>query len=320
MKVFVSWSGEASHQVADALSDWLPNVIQAVEVFFSPDDIGKGSQWFGKLGEELEQSDFGILCLTPENLNAPWLLYEAGAIGKRLEESRVVPLLIGLNPEDLDDPLRQFNGATLKKGEIRKLVAAINRQLGDNKLPQKQLKAIFDVFWPQLQPKLRKADKTARSESHLYKYEVFLSSPMAAYHTDEEYKAARADVKQVFDAIRQCELRVFWAAEKIEKMDDFDALGVSVDDDLNAIEQSRHFLLIYPEKLPTGALFEAGYAFHLGCPAHYFVRDRDDLPFLMQELTGLGRPVTIHERKEWKDYADLAKKVKKHKDAWFPRE
>lgn len=318
MKVFVSWSGDASHAVADALDGWLSDVIQAVEVFFSPRDIRKGSRWFAKLGRELEKSEFAILCLTPENLETPWLLYEAGAVAKRLEESRVVPLLIGLEPEELDDPLRQFNGATLRKGEMRKLVGAINKQLGDKRLPQEKLRKSFDAHWPQLEPKLRAAEKAARDETHLYDYDVFLSSPMAAYETDAEYKAGRAEVKQVFDALKACKLRVFWAAEKIKSMDDFDALGVSVDDDLLAIERSRHFLLIYPEKLATSALFEAGYAFHLGCPAHFFVRDRDDLPFLMQELAGEGHSVAIHEIKEWKDYAGLAKQVKRHWKAWFP--
>ena len=33
MEVFVSGSGEASHDVAKALKDWLPVVIEAVDVF-----------------------------------------------------------------------------------------------------------------------------------------------------------------------------------------------------------------------------------------------------------------------------------------------
>ena len=56
MKVFVSWSGNASHDVAKALKDWLPNVIQAVDVFLSSEDIAKGSVWFHELGEVLDES------------------------------------------------------------------------------------------------------------------------------------------------------------------------------------------------------------------------------------------------------------------------
>ena len=42
MKVFLGWSGETSHNVALALSDWLPKVIQAIRPFVSSEDIAKG--------------------------------------------------------------------------------------------------------------------------------------------------------------------------------------------------------------------------------------------------------------------------------------
>jgi hypothetical protein len=54
MRVFVSWSGEASHHVAKALKEWLPNVIQAVDVFLSSEDIAKGSRWFHELSSVLD--------------------------------------------------------------------------------------------------------------------------------------------------------------------------------------------------------------------------------------------------------------------------
>lgn len=71
MKLFISWSGEFSRKVAECLSIWIPTIIQTVEVFYSPDDIAKGENWGNRLSEELEQSNFGIVCLTPENVLAP---------------------------------------------------------------------------------------------------------------------------------------------------------------------------------------------------------------------------------------------------------
>ena len=41
MKVFVSWSGELSCQIAEVLKKWIPCIIQSVDVFFSPEDIEK---------------------------------------------------------------------------------------------------------------------------------------------------------------------------------------------------------------------------------------------------------------------------------------
>jgi TIR domain-containing protein len=318
MRVFVSWSGDLSRDVATAIQTFLPGVIQAVDVFLSSEDIQKGSQWFQELGTALEEADFGILCLTSENLAAPWILYEAGAISKRVEQSRVVPLLIGLTIEDLAGPLAQFNAAAIERGEIARLVSAINGRLGRKKLSEPKLTKAFETWWPGLEDSLRKAAaKAAAGKKHTY--DVFLSAPMAAYRDDAEFKSARADIKKVFDALtRDCGLKVFWAAEKIESIDAFDSADVSVSEDLLALERSRSFVLIYPQKLASSALFEAGYALALKRPSHYFVRDREDLPFLLRELPGSVPMVHIHENEDWKSYEDLAAKVKKHKDAWFP--
>jgi len=35
MKVFISWSGEYSKQLGEAIRWWLPKVLNPVEVFFS---------------------------------------------------------------------------------------------------------------------------------------------------------------------------------------------------------------------------------------------------------------------------------------------
>jgi hypothetical protein len=317
MKVFVSWSGEASHDVAKALKDWLPNVIQAVDVFLSSEDIAKGSVWFNELGAVLDASAFGIVCLTRDNLSAPWILYEAGALGKRFEQSRVVPLLIGLKVPDLSGPLSHFNAALLDKEEIAKLVAAINAQLGAEQLTDKQLDQAFHTWWPGLQKSLQQAAKKAAAGAEKFAYDVFLSTPMAAFATDDEYKAGRALFKKVFDALKEDGLSVYWAAEKIETMLGFDSLDVSVLDDLKGLQQSRCFVLVYPQKLATSALFEAGYALALKHFSHYFVRDRHDLPFLMRELAGSDGNVRIHTDEDWKDYDDLADKIHKYKDKWF---
>jgi hypothetical protein len=317
MKVFVSWSGEASHDVAKALKDWLPNVIQAVDVFLSSEDIAKGSQWFRELGSVLDESAFAILCLTRDNLSAPWILYEAGALGKRFEHARIAPLLIDLQVADLSGPLAQFNATLLDKEEIAKLVTAINAQLGAASLTEKQLENAFKLQWPNLREKLQKA---AQKVVKGFRYDVFLSTPMAAFATDAEYRSGRAQFKKLFDSLtRDCGLSVYWAAEKIESMSDFDTLDISVLDDLKALQESRRFALVYPKKMATSALFEAGYALALNRFSHYFVRDRDDLPFLMRELAGSSPNVRIHTDQDWTDYDDLSEKLKRYKDKWFGR-
>jgi TIR domain len=108
--VFLIWSGEASHAVAQALYTWLPGMLQSVSVFMSSEDLRKGGRWNADLAEMLENTNFGIICLTRSNLEAPWILFEAGALSKIVSESHVAPLLIGVKPSDLPSPLTQFNG------------------------------------------------------------------------------------------------------------------------------------------------------------------------------------------------------------------
>lgn len=321
MKIFISWSGDASEEVATALKEWLPNVFQAIQpadVFLSSSDIPVGSQWFLELGKVLDACDFGVLCLTRSNLAKPWILYEAGAISKRFENARVAPLLIGLRNDDLTSPLSHFNGADCDLKGIRRLASAINDQLGPAQLTEKKLDGAVKAFWPDLEPKLARALALA-SQDRVYRYDVFLSAPMASFTDDAAFQAGRAEFQKVYDALTQdCGLRVYWAAKDIRSRADYQTMDVSVEEDFAALEQSRFFVLLYPEKMVTSALFEAGYALALRRPSLYFVRDRDDLPFLMQELPGTAPHVRIQTQDNWVNYDKLAKTLVKQKAVWFP--
>jgi hypothetical protein len=83
--VFISWSGKRSKSAAQSLYDWLPLVLQSVRPWMSEEDIQKGSRGLDEIGRALEGIKIGVICLAPENLTAPWILYEAGALSKTLD-------------------------------------------------------------------------------------------------------------------------------------------------------------------------------------------------------------------------------------------
>jgi len=56
-KVFISWSGELSRKLGEALRTWLPGTLQYVRPYFTPDDIEKGTKWDSEIAKELESSD-----------------------------------------------------------------------------------------------------------------------------------------------------------------------------------------------------------------------------------------------------------------------
>src|SRR5215213_4620404 len=127
MKIFLSWSGAQSRYIAESLRDWLPNVIQQVSPWLSAEDISPGIRWSDLLAQELMQAEFGIICLTPENVTAPWLLFEAGALSKAVPHSRVVPFLYDLNYAEIPSPLSQFQAIKASREGVFSLVHAINQ-------------------------------------------------------------------------------------------------------------------------------------------------------------------------------------------------
>jgi hypothetical protein len=151
MKVFISWSGDRSKAVAEALHDWLPVVLQRVRPYFTPSDIEKGARWSNEIARELDESEVGIICLTRESLGSEWILFEAGALSKKLTSSRVCPILFGIENPDVKGPLTQFQATRFDKRDIRNLIGTINALLGDDKLAETVLNSVFDKWWPDLQ-------------------------------------------------------------------------------------------------------------------------------------------------------------------------
>jgi hypothetical protein len=165
MRVFLSWSGPASRALAEALRAWLPNVIQSLTPYMSSEDIGKGTRWSGDIAKELSQSAAGIICLTPDNLVAPWIMFEAGALSKSLDEVYVCPYLLGLNESSLKGPLVQFQATKAEKEDTRKLLLTINSALKEKSLALDKLNLAFEKWWPEFEVTLSKIDVAPGPES-----------------------------------------------------------------------------------------------------------------------------------------------------------
>jgi hypothetical protein len=153
VKVFISWSGKSSRLLAEGLQAWLSDVFYDVETWISSRDLDAGSRWADKLSQELESSDFGILCLFPDNWTSPWLLFEAGSLAKSVARGRVVPYCVAFPPEHLDFPLGQFQGVSADEVGTMKLLQSINAAR-PSPLPSEQLKRLFKKWWPDLQAQM----------------------------------------------------------------------------------------------------------------------------------------------------------------------
>lgn len=154
-KVFISWSGDLSHKLAETLRTWLPASLQYVRPYFSPEDIEKGAKWNSEIAKELESSNVGVICLSSDNLEKPWILFEAGALSKSIDKSRVCTLLFNLEPADVKGPLTSFQSTRFEREDFKRLVGTINNAAGDSKLESPVLDSVFNMWWPKLEEQVQ---------------------------------------------------------------------------------------------------------------------------------------------------------------------
>jgi hypothetical protein len=159
MRVFVSWSGARSQVLATALRDWMKLVLHYVEPWLSDADLAAGERWGQALAKELETSNFGVICVTRDNLTSPWILFEAGSLAKSLDGSRVIPLLLDVEFSEITGPLAQFQAKKVDRDGVFEVVQSINQQV-KQPVGDAQLRQLFDALWPGLEKQIAEIPKS----------------------------------------------------------------------------------------------------------------------------------------------------------------
>jgi hypothetical protein len=169
MKIFLSWSGDRSKKVAEIFRDWLKCVMHNNDPWMSSEDIGKGKRWASEISQTLEGSEVGIICLTKENLNRPWLLFEAGALSKKIKDTLVCPFLLDLEPSDIgnDNPLSQFQATKNSKEDVFALLKNINEADVKEKLDDEILIRSFEKWWEDFKIQISSIPMSPRKDVEL---------------------------------------------------------------------------------------------------------------------------------------------------------
>src|SRR5215470_987761 len=104
--LFISHS-HGDHALASALQELFescfPGHIEVRSSSASPSKggISMGSEWLVWVHEQVQQSKFTALLLTPRSISKPWLMWEAGAVsGVSLSSQKVttvIPLIYRLS-------------------------------------------------------------------------------------------------------------------------------------------------------------------------------------------------------------------------------
>jgi hypothetical protein len=151
-------------------------------------------------------------------------------------------------------------------------------------------------------------------------HDVFLAYPMAALQRDA-YAAGRAEALDIVEALKTHANvnTVYFAGQKIDSPERFEAQDVAAEVDLKAIDAARYFVMVLPDKIVSSVLFEAGYALARKKPSVYFVRSTDHLPYVMTHVDTLPQKGFPRVRiRTYADRADLVRLIKSDKEHLFP--
>jgi hypothetical protein len=150
MKLFICWSSERGHKLADTLHRWLPKVIEGLDEPFLSSEIEAGTRWSEKVTAALHASDAGLVCLTPEGVDSSWIHFEAGALTMAIK-GVLYMYSHNVRPERVPEPMRAFQASRSTRDSTLDMVKSIARRVrGQGEVDEAELTARFERAWPEL--------------------------------------------------------------------------------------------------------------------------------------------------------------------------
>lgn len=151
-KIFISWSGSPSREIALQLKAWLEEVYDGLEAFVSDRDIEAGARSMKVIEDSLAGARAGVIVVTRRNMDKPWINFEAGALSKALGEAadhnRVIPLLVDFErPAQLRGPMSILQAVMLDREGVGSMLRSINTVMGlDHTRAETKLQRFWDDF------------------------------------------------------------------------------------------------------------------------------------------------------------------------------
>jgi hypothetical protein len=187
VEIFISWSGDRSKRVAQALHEWLPYVHSEFVPWVSSEDIDAGTVWSAEILEALDRAKAAIICVTPDNFTKPWLLFEAGAVAKKAGErapgdrAPVISYVFGARKTELSlGPLNLFQAVDSDREGTRDAVKSL---LGlTTRAEAVKLDRLVEKWWPDLEARLESASASTTEAKPRREDEDKLNELLAVAH------------------------------------------------------------------------------------------------------------------------------------------
>jgi predicted nucleotide-binding protein len=150
MRVYLSWSGQLSHTVANLLRDWLPEVLETVEPWLASADATSEERDYSK-----SEYDVIIPCVTRDNTEALGNAIPIGAIYQLPSDDfpAVMVVLVGVKLSDLSGIIRMFDSAGLSEKGMQTLLGALNER-AEIPIDPLACKTRVHMLWPRLERSL----------------------------------------------------------------------------------------------------------------------------------------------------------------------
>lgn len=151
MKVFVSWS-KNSREVGSAVAAAVREIFDPVVETFISQEIQAGSRGLEAIDAELNDTDFGIICLTRSNQTEQWINYEAGALSRQVADKRKrmgVFLVDFGGVDEVNSPMNIFQCKMATFDGLTELMNSLN-DLGPN-LKEGTLGKRIASAWPDVE-------------------------------------------------------------------------------------------------------------------------------------------------------------------------
>ena len=141
-----------------------------------------------------------------------------------------------------------------------------------------------------------------------FQHDIFLSAAMASLDDQASYDQLRTWLLSIKNQLNDLGYRkAFYAAQDLADKNQFDDPGLAAKEDIRAIDDSEHFMFVYPSKVATSAIMELGYALAKGKRIWILVRNRKDLPYLLRGLDAAYNNVKITVYDNEQHFANLLK-------------
>lgn len=322
-KIFISWSGKSSKKIAEVLKDTLENKIfetSDLKCFVSTADIASGEDWWSKIQDELRVCKQGIVCVTKENIRAPWIFFEAGAMVAR--NVPVIQLLFQCNQMVLgNSPLkgkqcRDFGD----QAQFLQMINDINDKMGLLQIGKAQMNAIAKGAYEEMKELLANIldeldYKSPFDEKYIYpnhittieKNTLYISAPMSAIDNDE-YSILREDVLNLKNDLISLGFRkIYCPLFNIESPEGFDGKIKAIIENFEKMKQVDCMIIIYPKNVPSSILVEIGYGLALSKNVVIFYRDK--LPYVLQ---GADKALTHIKAYKYEKFEEIRKTITKN--------